>query len=140
MGLTPGSAALQELKELISSYQGMRESGRAPAICSSIIETSRMVNLDRDVQLPDQEASELSLEERDNVVGQVYRRWALRLCMHYKILQDFGMHFGMHFARAVFPNFKMCMLPCWGISEAEQAANEQKHQVPAREQILTGMD
>ncbi|KAK9861790.1 hypothetical protein WJX84_009539 [Apatococcus fuscideae] len=65
---------LKELKELISSYQGMRESGRAPAICSSIIETSRMVNLDRDVQLPDQEASELSLDERDNVVGQVYRR------------------------------------------------------------------
>lgn len=77
MGLTPGSAPAQELKELISSYQGMRESGRAPAICSSIIETSRMVNLDRDVQLPDQEASELSLEERDNVVGQVYRRWAV---------------------------------------------------------------
>ncbi len=52
----------------------MRESGRAPAICASIIETSRQVNLDRDVKLPEENPSDLSVEDRDNVVGQVYRR------------------------------------------------------------------
>jgi hypothetical protein len=37
----------QELKELISSYQGMRDGGRAPAICATIIETARQCNLDK---------------------------------------------------------------------------------------------
>ena len=72
----------QELKELISSYQGMREGGRAPAICASIIETARSVNLDRDVKLPEENPSELSVDERDNVVGQVYQRYVSKLdCM-----------------------------------------------------------
>ena len=38
---------LKELKELISSYQSMRDSGRAVAICSTIIETARQCNLDK---------------------------------------------------------------------------------------------
>lgn len=38
---------LKELKELISSYQGMRESGRAEQICATIIETARQCNLDK---------------------------------------------------------------------------------------------
>ena len=66
----------QELKELISSYQSMREGGRGPAICASIIETSRQVNLDRDVKLPEENPADLSVDARDNVVGQVYRRYA----------------------------------------------------------------
>jgi cobalamin biosynthesis Mg chelatase CobN len=38
---------LKELKELISSYQSMRESGRAEQICATIIETARQCNLDK---------------------------------------------------------------------------------------------
>ena len=67
---------LKELKELISSYQGMRESGRAIQICATIIETAKQCNLDRDVQLPadDEAAKNLTLDERDLVIGNVYRK------------------------------------------------------------------
>jgi magnesium chelatase subunit H len=34
----------------------------------------RLVNLDKDVQLPDQDAKEMDLEGRDNVIGQVYNK------------------------------------------------------------------
>ncbi|KXZ56333.1 hypothetical protein GPECTOR_1g294 [Gonium pectorale] len=64
---------LKELKELISSYQGMRESGRAEQICATIIETARQCNLDKDVKLPD-EGLQLTMEERDLVIGNVYRK------------------------------------------------------------------
>jgi magnesium chelatase subunit H len=67
---------LKELKELISSYQGMRESGRANAICATIIETARQCNLDKDCDLPpgDSDCSELSIDQKDQVVGNVYRK------------------------------------------------------------------
>lgn len=66
---------LQELKELIASYQGLREGSRAPAICGTIIETARQCNLDRDVTLPEADAApDLSLDERDGVVGKVYSK------------------------------------------------------------------
>jgi magnesium chelatase subunit H len=66
---------LKELKELISSYQGMRESGRAEQITATIIETARQCNLDKDVALPvAEDAGSLSIDERDSVVGQVYRK------------------------------------------------------------------
>ena len=64
----------QELKELIASYQTLRESGRGTAICATIIETAKQCNLDKDVQLPADETKELSLEERDSVVGKVYSK------------------------------------------------------------------
>ena len=38
---------LKELKELISSYQAQRDSGRAVAVCATIIETARQCNLDK---------------------------------------------------------------------------------------------
>jgi hypothetical protein len=67
----------QELKELISSYQGLRETGRGGAICSTIIETARQCNLDKDVSLPeDPDTNALSLEERDTVIGKVYSKYA----------------------------------------------------------------
>ncbi|PNH11098.1 Magnesium-chelatase subunit ChlH, chloroplastic [Tetrabaena socialis] len=65
---------LKELKELIASYQGMRESGRAEQICATIIETARQCNLDKDVKLPDAEDKTLSMNDRDDVVGNVYRK------------------------------------------------------------------
>ena len=65
---------LKELGELVGSYQQLRESSRGVQIVNAIVETSRLCNLDKDVSLPDQDASELSEEERDGVVGAVYRQ------------------------------------------------------------------
>eukprot|EP00798_Chlamydomonas_sp_ICE-L_P000627 gene627-2061_t len=63
---------LKELKELIASYQGMRESGRAVQIVATIVSTARQCNLDKDVNLPadDEAAMNLTHDERDMVVGQ----------------------------------------------------------------------
>ncbi|MBE9157747.1 magnesium chelatase subunit H [Nodosilinea sp. LEGE 06152] len=63
---------LKELSELIGSYQGNKESGRAVQIVNAIIETARICNLDRDVVLPEGDTGELSNEERDNLVGKIY--------------------------------------------------------------------
>merc|ERR1719159_2162193 len=67
---------LKELGELVGSYQGLRESGRGPTIVNSIVASARVCNLDKDVDLPDDEfdTSELSLDERDLVVGKVYQK------------------------------------------------------------------
>jgi len=67
---------LKELKELIASYQSMREGGRGEQICATIVETARRCNLDRDVDLPADDAAlrALSLDARDLVVGNVYRK------------------------------------------------------------------
>lgn len=65
---------LKELKELISSYQSMRDSGRANAICATIIETARQCNLDKDVTLPEGDPNDLDIEQRDLIVGNVYRK------------------------------------------------------------------
>ena len=74
-------AAAQELKELIASYQTLREGGRGTAICATIAETARQCNLDRDVQLPEESSLDsLTLDDRDTVVGRVYSKWALLAC------------------------------------------------------------
>ncbi|MCT7958433.1 magnesium chelatase subunit H [Laspinema palackyanum] len=65
---------LQELNELIGSYQTLKESGRGVAIVNTIMDKCRLVNLDQDINLPEKDAIELTPEERDNVVGQVYRK------------------------------------------------------------------
>jgi magnesium chelatase subunit H len=68
---------LKELKELISSYQGLRENeGRGPAIVNSIVSTAWTCNLDKDINdLPDLEtydAKNDTPERRDEIVGKVY--------------------------------------------------------------------
>jgi magnesium chelatase subunit H len=65
---------LKELSELVSSYQGLRESGRGSTIVNSIVATARQCNLDKDVDLPGEEdtSADLSLDERDAIVGKVY--------------------------------------------------------------------
>jgi len=66
---------LQELSELISSYQSLKDTGRGEAIVGTIVATAKTVNLDKDVDLPEEDAIDsLSDEERDNVVGSVYQR------------------------------------------------------------------
>jgi magnesium chelatase subunit H len=63
---------LKELSELIGSYQTLKDSGRGLPIVNAIIEKCRQVNLDKDIDLPEQDASELSTEDRDTLVGKVY--------------------------------------------------------------------
>ncbi|CAI6001480.1 unnamed protein product [Closterium sp. NIES-64] len=62
---------LKQLSELISSYQGLKDTGRGQQIVSSIISTAKQCNLDKDVELPEEDAV-LESEERDMVVGRVY--------------------------------------------------------------------
>lgn len=65
---------LKELNELIGSYQTLKDSGRGVSIVNSIMDKSRIVNLDKDIDIPDIDAKDMSDEERDNMVGSVYRR------------------------------------------------------------------
>ncbi|MDX2272958.1 MAG: magnesium chelatase subunit H [Cyanobacteriota bacterium] len=65
---------LKELRDLISSYQSLRQGGRGIQIVNAILDKARLVNLDKDVVLPSQEAQDLSLEERDTVVGRLYSK------------------------------------------------------------------
>ena len=64
---------LKELSELIASYQTLKDGGRAVPIVNAIVDKCRLVNLDKDIALPDgDDASNLTAEERDNLVGKVY--------------------------------------------------------------------
>lgn len=65
---------LKELGELVGSYQQLRESSRGVQIVNAIVETARLCNLDKDVNLPDNDSQGLEKEERDAVVGAVYRQ------------------------------------------------------------------
>merc|ERR1711871_814053 len=66
---------LKELKELISSYQSLKDSGRGPSIVNTIITTAITCNLDKDIkELPsaDVDAADLEQDFRDMIVGKVY--------------------------------------------------------------------
>jgi magnesium chelatase subunit H len=65
---------LQELGELVGSYQALRDSGRGVQIVNTIMDKARICNLDKDVELPDLDAGTMEIEARDNIVGAVYRR------------------------------------------------------------------
>nr|WP_318698400.1 MULTISPECIES: magnesium chelatase subunit H [unclassified Roseofilum] len=80
---------LAELSELIGSYQQLKDTPRGEQIVLTIIEKCRQVNLDQDIpalvgagsptsggqdQTIAEPAPALSLEERDNLVGQVYNK------------------------------------------------------------------
>merc|ERR1719487_1265233 len=69
---------LKELSELVSSYKGLRDNDmRGPSIVATVVATARQCNLDKDIKdLPedDVDTKAMSLEERDDVVGKVYRR------------------------------------------------------------------
>ena len=51
-----------------------RETGKGATIVNSIVATARQCNLDKDVELPDDDAdlSLLTIDERDAIVGKVY--------------------------------------------------------------------
>lgn len=65
---------LKELSELIASYQTLKDSGRGIPIVNSIMDKCRIVNLDKDINLPETDARDMTAEERDNIVGSVYRK------------------------------------------------------------------
>ncbi|HLO84247.1 MAG TPA: magnesium chelatase subunit H [Nostocaceae cyanobacterium] len=65
---------LKELSELIGSYQTLKDSGRGIPIVNTIMDKCRMVNLDKDINLPETDAKDMTPEERDNIVGSVYRK------------------------------------------------------------------
>ncbi|MEH2294564.1 magnesium chelatase subunit H [Nostoc sp.] len=65
---------LKELSELIASYQTLKDTGRGVSIVNSIMDKCRIVNLDKDINLPETDAREMSADDRDNIVGNVYRR------------------------------------------------------------------
>jgi magnesium chelatase subunit H len=64
---------LKELNELIGSYQTLKDTGRGVPIVNTIMDKCRLVNLDKDITLPEKDASELTPEERDTLVGLVYK-------------------------------------------------------------------
>ena len=65
---------LKELSELIGSYQTLKDTGRGASIVNTIMDKCRLVNLDKDIALPEKDAGEMTAEERDNLVGIVYRK------------------------------------------------------------------
>ncbi|MDZ8238199.1 MAG: magnesium chelatase subunit H [Nostoc sp. ChiQUE01a] len=65
---------LKELSELIASYQTLKDTGRGVSIVNSIMDKCRIVNLDKDINLPETDARDMSADDRDNIVGNVYRR------------------------------------------------------------------
>ncbi|MBD2199124.1 MULTISPECIES: magnesium chelatase subunit H [Calothrix] len=65
---------LKELSELIASYQTLKDTGRGIPIVNSIMDKCRMVNLDKDIDLPETDAKDMTEDERDNIVGSVYRK------------------------------------------------------------------
>ncbi len=63
---------LKELSELIGSYQTLKGSGRGVQIVDTIMDKARICNLDKDVVLPENNAADLSQDERDSIVGKIY--------------------------------------------------------------------
>lgn len=65
---------LAECKDLISQYQSQKDSQKGPSICDSIVATAIECNFDSDIDLPEGSTKEMSAEERDQIVGQVYQK------------------------------------------------------------------
>jgi magnesium chelatase subunit H len=63
---------LKELSELIASYQTLKDTGRGESITNTIMDKCRMVNLEKDINLPDKDAKDMTSEDRDTLVGKVY--------------------------------------------------------------------
>ena len=65
---------LKELGELIGSYQSLKDSGRGIQIVDTVMDQARIVNLDQDIDFPEKSAKELTTEERDTIIGLVYKK------------------------------------------------------------------
>merc|ERR1719201_2285656 len=65
---------LKELQELISSFQGQKDSARGVQIVNTIVEKARQCNMENDVELPAGDAKDLDDDSRQKLVGGVYRK------------------------------------------------------------------
>merc|ERR1719201_526465 len=65
---------LKELQELISSFQGQKDSARGVQIVNTIVEKARQCNMENDVELPAGDAKDLDDDSRQKIVGGVYRK------------------------------------------------------------------
>ncbi|BAZ44127.1 magnesium chelatase subunit H [Chondrocystis sp. NIES-4102] len=65
---------LKELGELIGSYQSLKDSGRGIQIVDTVMDQARIVNLDKDITFPDYSAKDMTQEERDTIIGLVYKK------------------------------------------------------------------
>ncbi len=65
---------LKELGELIGSYQSLKDSGRGIQIVDTVMDQARIVNLDKDIDFPDNSAKEMTQDERDTIIGLVYKK------------------------------------------------------------------
>jgi magnesium chelatase subunit H len=65
---------LKELQELISSFQGQKDSARGVQIVNTIVEKARQCNMENDVKLPAGDAKDLDDDSRQKIVGGVYRK------------------------------------------------------------------
>ncbi|MDJ0588629.1 MAG: magnesium chelatase subunit H [Pleurocapsa sp. MO_226.B13] len=65
---------LKELGELIGSYQSLKDGGRGIQIVDTVMDQARICNLDKDIQFPDHSAKEMTQEERDTIIGLVYKQ------------------------------------------------------------------
>ncbi|MBW4650617.1 MAG: magnesium chelatase subunit H [Kastovskya adunca ATA6-11-RM4] len=65
---------LKELSELIASYQTLKDTGRGVPIANTIMDKCRLVNLDKDIELSEKDARDMTTLERDTLVGLVYKK------------------------------------------------------------------
>ena len=65
---------LQELNELIGSYQNLKDSARGIQIVNAIMDQSRLTNLDKDIDIPEVDAKDMPPADRDTLVGLVYKQ------------------------------------------------------------------
>ena len=65
---------LKELGELIGSYQSLKDSGRGIQIVDTVMDQARICNLDKDIAFPEHSAKDMTQEERDTIIGLVYKK------------------------------------------------------------------
>jgi magnesium chelatase subunit H len=65
---------LKELGDLIGSYQSLKDGGRGIQIVDTVMDQARICNLDKDITFPDHSAKEMTQDERDTIIGLVYKQ------------------------------------------------------------------
>ncbi|MGL5940654.1 MAG: magnesium chelatase subunit H [Waterburya sp.] len=65
---------LKELGELIGSYQSLKDGGRGIQIVDTVMDQARICNLDKDIAFPDHSAKDMTQDERDTIIGLVYKK------------------------------------------------------------------
>ncbi|PSB12808.1 magnesium chelatase subunit H [Pleurocapsa sp. CCALA 161] len=65
---------LKELGDLIGSYQSLKDGGRGIQIVDTVMDQARICNLDKDIAFPDHSAKEMTQDERDTIIGLVYKQ------------------------------------------------------------------